>query len=160
MKETRKNLLLRDKLFNYIVVTLETYFETYRKEFMVTEVIEKGYPENFQIIRKYLLESFTPELKRKVVNYLKNRDRAMLHSIIMEVSSVIPYIAAEEREGLYSLLEVLFDNDQKSRENSAGRIEDINFEKRYLRHRILRLCEIIGRLHIDEAATTLVKIFN
>lgn len=160
MKEARKNLLLRDKLFNYIVVTLETYFETYRKEFMVTEVIEKGYPENFQIIRKYLLESFTPELKRKVVNYLKNRDRAMLHSIIMEISSVIPYIAAGEREGLYSLLEVLFDNDQKSRENSAGRIEDINFEKRYLRHRILRLCEIIGRLHIDEAATTLVKIFN
>ena len=39
---TRPFNLLKDKLYNYIVVTLETYFENYRKAFMITDVIEKG----------------------------------------------------------------------------------------------------------------------
>ena len=58
------------------------------------------------------------------------------------------------------LMEVLLDKDRKSRENSASRLEDLNFEKLYLRNRIVRLCRIIGMLRIDEAASVLVNIYN
>ncbi|HSV96710.1 MAG TPA: hypothetical protein VLM75_07230 [Spirochaetota bacterium] len=160
LKENRINNLLRDKLFNYIIVTLETYFETYRKEFMVTEVIEKDFPESFRILRRFILDQFTPEMKKKVVHFLRNVDRAMIQEFIKDLSATLPYIRNEDVERLKLLVEVLYSPDQKSRENSAMRVEGINFEKRYLRNRIARLCEIIGRLNIEEAASTLVKIFN
>ncbi len=160
LKESRINNLLRDKLFNYIIVTLETYFETYRKEFMVTEVIEKDFPESFRILRRFMLDQFTPEMKKRVVHFLRNVDRTMIQELIKYLSASLPYIRKEDVEKLKLLVEVLYDLDQKSRENSAMRVEGINFEKRYLRNRIARLCEIIGRLRIEEAASTLVKIFN
>ncbi|HPB83403.1 MAG TPA: hypothetical protein PK200_15295, partial [Spirochaetota bacterium] len=69
LTENRKNILLTDKIFNYIIVTLETFFETYRKEFMVTSVAEKDFPENFRRIRHYILERLTPELKNRIVYY-------------------------------------------------------------------------------------------
>jgi hypothetical protein len=160
MKESRKNNLLKDKLYNYIVVTLETYFETYRKEFMITEVAEKNYPESFQNIRRIILERFNPDIKRKIANFLRSNDRSTLNKVLGEIGQRIPYIEKEDVGRLSVLMEILFDSDAKSRENSSARIDDINFEKRYLRNRILRICDIIGRLKIMEAATTLVKIFN
>ncbi len=160
LRENRINNLLRDKLFNYIIVTLETYFETYRKEFMVTEVIEKDFPESFRILRRFMLDQFTPELKKKIVHFLRNVDRTMIQELIKDLAGTLPYIGDEDVGRLKLLVEVLYDLDQKSRENSAMRVEGINFEKRYLRNRIARLCEIIGRLKIEEAASTLVKIFN
>ncbi len=160
LRENRINNLLRDKLFNYIIVTLETYFETYRKEFMVTEVIEKDFPESFRILRRFMLDQFTPEMKKKVVHFLRNVDRTMIQELIKDLAATLPYVGKEDGERLKLLVEVLYDLDQKSRENSAMRVEGINFEKRYLRNRIARLCEIIGRLKIEESASTLVKIFN
>lgn len=160
MQENRKNLLLRDKLFNYIVVTLETYFETYRKEFMVAEVAEKDFPENFRRIRHFILERFTPELRRALIAYLKNEDRTGIHKIIVAIAGSLPHVSAEEGETVEFLVEVLFDNDPKAREVSAGRIESVNFEKKFLRDRIVRLLRIIGILDIENAATALVKMFN
>ena len=71
--DTRPFNLLKDKLYNYIVVTLETYFETYRKEFMITDVIEKGLPESFQRIRRFILNHCTPELKKEIITFLTRK---------------------------------------------------------------------------------------
>ncbi|HPI14379.1 MAG TPA: hypothetical protein PL135_07170 [Spirochaetota bacterium] len=160
LKENRINNLLRDKLFNYITVTLETYFETYRREFMVTEVMEKDFPESFRVLRRFILDRFTPEMKKRIVHFLRNVDRTLIQEIIRDLAGTLPYIRKEDNGRLEILMEVLYDMDPKSRDNSALRIEGINFEKRYLRNRIARLCEIIARLKIEEAASTLVKILN
>ncbi len=158
--ESRKNLLLKDKIYNYIVVTLETFFETYRKEFMITNVAEKDFPENFRIIRRYILERLTPELKNRIVYYLQHEDRANIHKLMTAIADKIPFMEAEDADDFARLVEVLYDEDPKSRELSASRIDSIDFEKRYLRNRIVRLCELIGRLGIVNAAVTLVKILN
>ncbi|MDY6968034.1 MAG: hypothetical protein SVR08_05200 [Spirochaetota bacterium] len=160
IKENRNTLILKDKLYNYIVVTLETCFESYRKEFMITDVIEKNFPEVFRKVRSFVLEKLTPGLKNRIVNYLRQKDDLNVQKIIIEISEKVSYIEDEEGEGLYCLIEVLFDKDEKSREVSASRIDDINFEKRYLRDRIVRLCDIIGKLMIHDAASTLVVIYN
>ncbi len=160
LKETRNNMLMRDKLYNYFVVTLDTYFETYRKEFMITEVMEKEYPESFQKIRKFMLERLNPEIKKRLLYTLRNGDRASIKVMGDQMALHVPYISGEDRENLFLMVEMMYDRDQKSRNNSATRLENLNYEKRYLRNRILRMCEIIGRLRIMEAASPLVKIFN
>ncbi|MDY6935712.1 MAG: hypothetical protein SVZ03_16020 [Spirochaetota bacterium] len=160
LKETRKNMLLRDKLYNYIIVTLETYFENYRKEFMVSDVIEKGFPQVFQNVRNFILENFTHRLKKRIVQFLKDDDRSMIPKMVIEISKELPFLEEEHIEGFTSLIELLFEEDEKSREVSASRIDDINIEKRYLRDRIVRLCRIIGRLNIVDAASPLVIIYN
>jgi hypothetical protein len=158
--DSRPFNLFKDKLFSYIVVTLETYFESYRKEFMITDVIEKGLPDSFQRIRKFILNYCSPDLKKEIVNFLTNDDPALIKHIIGGMAKRITFLREEEMGDLRLLVEVLLDKDRKSRENSASRIEDLNFEKLYLRNRILRLCRIIGLLHIDEAASVLVNIYN
>jgi HEAT repeat protein len=160
LTENRKNILLKDKIFNYIIVTLETFFETYRKEFMVTSVIEKDFPENFQRIRHYVLERLTPELKNRIVYYLQHEDTTNIHKLLGGIAEKVPFMQSGDTEDFTLLVEVLYDDDEKSREISASRIDTVNFEKRYLRNRIVRLCELIGRLKINNAATILVKIFN
>lgn len=160
MPETRKNVLMRDKIYNYMVVTLDTFFETYRKEFMITSVIEKDFPENFQQIRQYILEQYTPEIKKRLLHYLRNEDRSSIHKLLTEVSEKVPFMHPDEVTDFTLLLEIFYDAEPKSRELSAMRLEDINFEKRYLRNRIVRLCDIVGRLRITGAASSLVKIFN
>ncbi len=160
MPENRKNILMSDKIFNYMVVTLDTFFETYRKEFMITGVMEKDYPENFQRIRRYILENYTPELKKRLVHYLKNEDRSFVHKLLTEIGQSVPFMHTDEIEDFTLLLEIFYDDDPRSRELSAQRLDDINFEKRYLRNRIIRLCDIIGRLNISGSASSLVKIFN
>jgi hypothetical protein len=158
--DTRPFNLLRDKLYSYIVVTLETYFETYRKEFMITDVIEKGLPDSFQHIRRFILSNCTPELKKELLNHLTREDPATVKHIVDGMAKRIPYLEGADIEDLKLLIEMVMDKDRKSRENSAARLEDLNFEKLYLRNRIIRLCRIIGLLHIDEAASVLVNIYN
>ena len=160
LTENRKNILLTDKIFNYIIVTLETFFETYRKEFMVTSVTEKDFPENFRRIRHYILERLTPELKNRIVYYLQHEDTTNIHKLLGGIAEKVPFMQGGDTEDFTLLVEVLYDDDEKSREISASRIDTVNFEKRYLRNRIVRLCELIGRLKINNAATILVKIFN
>jgi len=155
MPETRKNVLMRDKIYNYMVVTLDTFFETYRKEFMITSVMEKDYPENFQQMRQYILENYTPELKKRLLHYLRNEDRSSIHKLLTEIADRIPFMNSDEVSDFTLLLEIFYDADPKSRELSALRLEDINFEKRYLRNRIVRLCDIIGRLGITGAAVAI-----
>jgi HEAT repeat protein len=158
--DNRKNSLFRDKLYNYIVVTLETYFETYRKEFMIKDVAEKSFPEDFQEIRHLVLEKFNPEFKKNMINYLRNGDVSEIHKQLERVSARFPYIDEGCRDDLSKFIEILYDRDPKARDISASRLESIKFEKRYLRDRIVRLCEIISRLDIRNAATPLVKIYN
>lgn len=158
--ETRKNALMRDKIFNYLIVTLDTFFEVYRKEFMITSVTEKDFPENFQQVRRYILENYNPEIKKRILHYLRNQDRNTIHRLLEELSQSIPFMGTDETGEFTMLLEILYDNDSKSRELSATRLEDINFEKKYLRDRIVRLCDIIGRLGLSGAAASLVKIYN
>ncbi len=158
--KTRHFNILRDKLYNYIIVTLESYFETYRKDFMIPQVIEKSYPETFQRIRKFILENFTPEIKKNIVSFLLNEKPSALKGVFIDIAKWITYISDAEKEDLELTLQILYDGDKKSRENSAARIDDIHFEKRYLRNRIIRLCRIIEGLNINEAASTLVNIYN
>ncbi|MCX7677625.1 MAG: hypothetical protein N2316_00230 [Spirochaetes bacterium] len=158
--ETRKNSLMRDKIFNYLTVTLETFFEVYRKEFMITSVTEKDFPENFQQIRQYILERYSPEIKKRIIHYLRNQDKSHIQRLLEDLSHNIHFMGTNETEEFSMLVEILYDADPRSRELSAVRLEDINFEKKYLRHKITRLCEIIGRLGITGAASILVKIYN
>ncbi len=158
--ETRKNALMRDKIFNYLIVTLDTFFEIYRKEFMITSVTEKDFPENFQHVRRYILENYSPEIKKRIIHYLRNQDKNAIHRLLEELSERVPFMEADETSEFSMLLEILYDDDPKSRELSAMRLEDINFEKKYLRDRIVRLCNIIGRLGLSGAAASLVKIYN
>ncbi len=160
LKETRRNMLFMDKLHNYIIVTLETYFETYRKDFMVAEVMEKNFPENFQRIRRFILNKFTPNYKRKILNFLKSNDTSALNNMLTEFGELIPYISETDKEDFSYFLEMLYEKDIKSREISASRIDDIDFEKRYLKDKIIRICNIIGKLNIENAASPLVIIYN
>ncbi len=159
-KNTRQFHLLQDKMYGYIIVTLETYFETYRKEFMITDVIEKSFPESFQKIRVFMMERLSPDLKKKVVLYLQNDDPTMINHILGDISVWLTYVDSGDAEVIPAFLDMLYDRDKKSRENSAARIDDLNYEKRYLRDRIVRLCRIIERLKISDAASALVNIYN
>jgi len=158
--EDRKHHILKDKLYSYIVVTLETYFESYRRDFMIKDVVEKSFPESFQQVRSFVLERLTPELKKRITTFLSSEDARTTHKLLEAISNWVAYVNEEEQEQLYNLMEIMFDEDQKSRENSASRLEDINHEKRYLRNRIVRLATIIARLHITDAASPLVNIYN
>ena len=160
MRETRRNLLFKDKLYNYLVVTLETYFETYRTKFMVAEVMEKNFPENVRKVRQFILNKFTPNYKKRILNYLRSNDSSVLNTMLTEMANFLPYISESEIENLTFFLEILFEKDIKSREISAARLDDIDFEKRYLKERIIRICSIIGKLRIDNAASPLVIIYN
>ena len=160
LSENRKNNLLRDKIYNYMIVTLETFFESYRKEFMITDVMEKNYPENFQRVRRFIMGKFPGEIKKRLLHYLRNENRTAIQKLLSIMADRITRITEDEKADFDSLLEILYDGDEKSREIAATRIEDVNLEKRYLRNRIIRLCELIGQLRISNASTILVKIFN
>lgn len=160
MRETKTNLLFKDKIYNYIVVTLDSYFETYRKNFMIPEIMEKNHTQEVQGIRRFIINRFSPEIKRKVINHLLNEDITLIKKILGEISESVSYIPDDEKDQFSQFIELLYEKEQKTREISASRIEDIDYEKRYLRNRIVRLCSIIGRLRISEAASNLVKIFN
>ncbi len=158
--DNRTNHILKDKLYGYMVVTLESYFETYRREFMIKDVVEKSFPENFRIVRSFILEKLNPEIKKHLVYVLNSEDSTSIRHTIEMLNKYMPHIEQEDKKSLEKLLELLFDNDRKSRENSALRIDDIDFEKRYLRDRIIRLSHIIAKLKINDSASALVNIYN
>ena len=160
MKETKTNLLFKDKIYNYIVVTLDSYFETYRKNFMIPEIMEKNHTAEVQGIRRFIINRFSPEIKRKVISHLLHEDVTLIKKILGEISESVSFIGDSDKETFAQFIEVLYEKEPKTREISASRIQDIDYEKRYLRNRIVRLCKIIGRLRITEAASNLVKIFN
>lgn len=157
---SRQFHIQQDKMYNYIVVTLETFFETYRREYMITNVKEKGYPEVFQNIRELMLEEFSPKVKKRILYYLREEDPSIINQLINDIARDIHYIPPEREEVMKQFVEVLFDNDEKARLNTISRLEDVDFEKRYLRGRIIRLLKVIASLSIEEAASPLVNIYN
>ncbi len=158
--ENRNTNLLRDKLFNYIVVTLETYFEQYRKEFMITDVIEKDYSDDIQKVRHFIRENLNARVHNKIKNFLSSDNREAIQNLFSQMADVVPFLSDQNKDSLYLLISLLYESDTRSREISSDRLEAIKFDKRYLRSKILRLCDIIARLNITAAATPLVKIFN
>jgi len=157
---SRSDLLFMEKEFGFISVTLESYFETYRREFMIPEVMEKAFPENFRKVRDLLLRKLNPEYKRKLNTFLYTQESERSKNIIKELSNWVYYVDDKDNESLSLLIDILIDEDTVSRENSANRLDSVNFEKRYLQSRIIRLCKIISSLKIENASRSLVYIYN
>ncbi len=160
LQNDRSSTLLKDKLFNYFTVTLDSFFELYRKNYMISDVEEKNYPEIFRDVRNFILSKFTPHILNKIIHYLRYEENTDIHTIITLLSTYMPFIDSSIRNTFSLLIEMLYDRDPKSREITASRLETIDFEKRFLQERIIRLCNIIARLNIQSAATLLVKIYN
>lgn len=158
--KNRSDILFRDKLFGNIISTLEGYFETYRREFMIPDVSESSLPESFKKVRRAILKHLNPEQKRKLISDMVSEEKDLAKRIISYLAEWIVYIDEEDQESFSLLIDLIIDEDPVSRENSAARIDSINFEKRYLQSRIVRLCNIINVLKIDGAARSLVFIYN
>ncbi|MGB4270534.1 MAG: hypothetical protein WBK20_15325 [Spirochaetota bacterium] len=156
----RSSTLLKDKLFNYFTVTLDSFFELYRKNYMISDVEEKNYPEIFREARNFILLKFSPQILNRIIHYLRHETNDDIHKIITLLSTYMPFIDSSIRSQFSLLVEMLYDRDPKSREITASRLETIDFEKRFLQERIVRLCNIIARLNMQSAATLLVKIYN
>jgi hypothetical protein len=159
-KDSRAHILFRDKLYGYISGSVESFFETYRREFMIPDVVENSFPENFQKIRNFILRKLNPEIKRKITDTLVSHDFEHPRKIMEHISQWIKHIDESDKEALSLLTDLLLDRDMVSREKSAERIESVNFDKIYLQKRIIRLCMIISRLNIESAAKSLVYIYN
>lgn len=157
---TRSDILFRDKQYGYISASLESFFETYRREFMIPDVVENSFPENFQKIRSFILRKFNPEIKRKLTEALSSHNIEHPKKIMDYISGWIKDIGEDEMEPLNLLIDLLLDQDIVSREKSAARLDSINFDKVYLQKRIIRLCMIISSLKIESAAKSLVYIYN
>jgi hypothetical protein len=156
----RTSTLLKDKLFNYFTVTLDSFFELYRKNYMISDVEEKNIPEIFRVVRNFILLNLSPHILNRIIYFLKNEKNDEIHQIINLLTTYQPSIDSSTREAFSSLVEMLYDRDPKSREITASRFETIDFEKRFLQERIVRLCNVIATLNIQSAATILVKIYN
>jgi HEAT repeat protein len=159
-KISRSDILFRDKLFGNITSTLESYFETYRREFMIPEVSESSLPENYKKVRACMLKNLNHEHKKKLIADLVSEEKDIPRRILSNLSGWINYIDEEDQEAVSILLDLIIDEDKVSRENTASRLDSVNFEKRYLQSRIVRLCNIINVLNIDGAAKSLVYIYN
>lgn len=158
--ETRSHILFRDKLYGYISGSVESFFETYRREFMIPDVVENSFPENFQKIRSFILKKLNPEIRRKITDTLNAHEFEHPRKIMDYISQWIKHIDESDKEALSLLTDLLLDRDPVSREKSASRIESVNFDKIYLQKRLIRLCMIISRLNIESAAQSLVYIYN
>ncbi|MGQ9843214.1 MAG: HEAT repeat domain-containing protein [Spirochaetota bacterium] len=160
LQNDRTSTLLKDKLFNYFTVTLDSFFEIYRKNYMIADVEEKNYPEIFRVVRNFILFNLNPKILNRITHYLKNEKNDEIHTIITLLTTYLPCIDSSTRETFLSLVEMLYDSDPKSRVITASRLETIDFEKRFVQERIVRLCKIIATLDIQSAATLLIKIYN
>ena len=159
-KMTRSDILFRDKLFGNITSTLEGYFETYRREFMIPDVSESVLSDDFKKIRFSFLRNLNPEQKRKILSELTSGGKDLSRRMLSYLSEWINYIDEEDQEAFSLFIDLIIDEDHVSRENTAARIDSVNFEKRYLQSRIVRLCDIINILNIEAAAKSLVYIYN
>ncbi len=157
---SRSDILFRDKQFGNIASTLESFFETYRREFMIPDVVEKAFPESFRKIRQYILKNLDPEHKRRLVTAFTSEGKNRVRDMIAVMADWVFFVQDDEKEAISQLLDIMLDEDRISLENSASRIDSVNFEKRYLQSRIVRLCNIISSLQIDGAAKSMVFIYN
>ncbi len=160
LQNDRSSTLLKDKLFNYFTVTLDSFFELYRKNYMIADVEEKSYPESIRQVRHFILSKLTPQILTKIVHYLRHEQNDEIQKIINLLTNHFPFTDSFTREPFSQLIEMLYDSDPKSRAISASRFETIDFEKRFLQERIVRLCTIVAQLNIQSAANLLVKIYN
>lgn len=158
--DDRKYSILRERVYSYITISMQNDFEAYSKEYMFKNVVEKNYTEGFQLFRKFVFEHMNPELRQEIIDFLSQGDTENTPVLIEKLSKYIQFIPQEEEQMLRSFMDILFEHDPKSRNNSAAGIEDINYEKRHLRNRIIRLCSIIGALQIDGAASNIVNSYN
>lgn len=159
-EQSRSYILFRDKMFSYITATLEAFFETYRREFMIPDVVENTFPENFRKVRNFIMKYITPEQKRKLLAGFDNEGKDFARRMLPLMSEWINYVDGQDIEALSCLVDLMLDEDRVSRDNSVARLESVNFEKKYLQLRIIRLCGIIDKLQIDSAAKSLVYIYN
>jgi len=157
---SRSDILFRDKQYGNITSTLETFFENYRREFMIPDVVENAFPESFRNVRQYILRNLDPEHKRRLVSAFTAEGKTRVRDMIDIIADWVIFVKDEERGPISQLLDLMLDEDRVSQENSAARIDSVNFEKRYLQSRIVRLCNIISSLKIEGAAKTLVFIYN
>ncbi len=159
-EKSRTYTLFRDKMFSYISATLEAFFETYRREFMIPDVVDNSLPENFRRVRNYILKKMNPEQKRRLLGGFTNEGKDFARRILPLMAEWIYYITPEDNESLSCLIDLMLDDDRVSRDNTVARLETVNFDKRYLQSRIVRLCRIIEVLQIEGAAKSLVYIYN
>jgi len=157
---SRTDILFRDKQYGNIASTLENFFETYRREFMIPDVVEKSFSESFRLVRQYVLKNLDPEHKRRLVTSFNDEGKNRVRDMISIISDWVMFVRDNEKEAVSQLLDLMLDEDRVSLENSASRIDSVNFEKRYLQSRIVRLCNIISSLKIEGAAKSLVFIYN
>jgi HEAT repeat protein len=157
---SRSDILFRDKQYGNITSTLEAFFETYRREFMIPDVVENAFPESFRNVRQYILRNLDPEHKRRLVTAFTSEAKTRVRDMIDIIADWVFFIKEEEKESVSQLIDLMLDEDRISLENSASRIDSVNFEKRYLQSRIIRLCNIISSLKIEGAAKSLVFIYN
>ncbi|MCL1864233.1 MAG: hypothetical protein FWF73_00280 [Spirochaetes bacterium] len=156
----RSDILFRDKLFGNITSTLDGFFETYRREFMIPDITEDSLPENFKKVRASILQNLNPEHKRKLIADILSDEPDLPRKILTNLSEYIPYIDEDGQEALSLFIDLIINEDKISRENTASRIDSVNFEKRYLKVRIIRLCSIISVLNISDSAKSMVFIYN
>lgn len=156
----RAHAPLKDKIFNYLTISLDSFFELYRKKFMISEVEENNFPDAVRHVRNFILARLSPELLNRIVHYLRYSTKEDIHKIIPLISGHIQTVDSEPSDAFSLFIDLLYDSDPKSREITASRLESIDFEKRMLRERIVRLCSIIARVHIQSASGILVKIYN
>jgi len=157
---SRSDILFRDKLFGNITSTLDGFFEAYRREFMIPDITENSLPENFKKIRAAILRDLNPEQKRKLMADIVSDEKDLPKKILKSLAEYIPYIDESGQEALSMFIDLIVGEDKVSRENTAARIDSVDFEKRYLQSRIIRLCSIVSVLGITDAANSMVYIYN
>ena len=156
----RSDVMFRDKLFGNITSTLDGFFETYRREFMIPDITESSLPENIKKIRAAILRNLNPEQKRKLITDILSDEKNLPKKILNNLAEYIPYVDEDGLETLSMFIDLIIDEDKISRENTVSRIDSVDFEKRYLRSRIIRLCLIVSVLGINDAANSMVYIYN
>lgn len=159
LRDNKNTSIIRNKIYNYLIVMLDNFFENYRKQFIIPEIKEKDYTDEYQKIRSYILNKLNSYLKHRVLKCLTTED-LQLKTLLIEIGEKVSYVPEDEKDVLYHFVEVLSEKDQKARDIAASRISDIDFEKKFLKRRIIRLCSIISQLNIEDASTSLVKMFN
>ena len=88
-EKSRTYTLFRDKMFSYISATLEAFFETYRREFMIPDVVDNSLPENFRRVKNYILRKMNPEQKRRLLGGFANEGKDFARRLLPNMSEWI-----------------------------------------------------------------------
>ena len=160
IKDTRKYNILRDSIYGYITIAFQDDFNTYRKNYLFKDMVEEGYSEHLRLFRKFILEKTDPELKKEIIEFLQNDLPSDDETFIDTLGKKIKFILNDEIPQIASLVEILFEPHEASRKKSANAIADIDYNRHYLKMKIIRLCRIIGKLKINGAASQIVNSYN